>query len=79
MFTLVFFKASLERAVKSFCQAAALVVGANATGLLDLDVVGVLSLSGSAFLLSLLTSYASGLVGDPASPSLVATPGDHAA
>lgn len=59
-----------ERAIKTVCQtAAALLVGSGA-GLLDVDWIAVLSVSGLAGLVSVLTSVGSGYVGND-SPSLV--------
>jgi len=78
MFTLAFFLASLERAVKSFAQAGAIVVAAEIGGLATIDLPHALSITGAAFVLSLLTSYGSGLIGD-ATPSLLRTRGDHVA
>lgn len=67
--TRAFWAATTERAIKTFAQAAIAVLGANTFGLLDADWVGVLSSSGMAAVVSVLTSIASsGMNGD--SPSL---------
>lgn len=72
MFTKSFALASLERAIKTFAQAAVAVLVGNVTGLLDVDWVQLASVSGLAALVSVLTSVASGAVtGD--GPSLTHT------
>lgn len=59
IWTADFWKAALERAVKTFAQtAAALAVGAG-TGILDTDWLTLASVSGMAALVSLLTSIGS--------------------
>jgi hypothetical protein len=59
MFTLAFWRAAFERAVKTLAQsAAALLVGAG-TGLLDTDWTSVLSVAGIAAVISVLTSVGS--------------------
>lgn len=65
-----FFKQIVERAVKTLAQAAAALLVANGTGLLDTDWLGILSVSGMAAIVSVLTSVGSGYIGDD-SPSLV--------
>lgn len=82
MFTLAFFFAALERAVKSAAQAALLAIGADQLNVLSLDWATTGGFAGGGFLLSLLTSYASGLVTSSPGPSLateVVEPGRHAA
>lgn len=59
-----------ERAVKTVAQAAAALLVGNGVGLLDVDWISVLSVSGLAGVVSVLTSIGSGYVGDD-SPSLV--------
>lgn len=59
MFTLAFIRASLERAVKTFAQAAAALLVGDGAGLLSVDWVGVLSVAGMAAVVSLLTSIGS--------------------
>ena len=72
MWTSAFWKATLERAVKTFAQTAAgsFLVGA---GLLDVDWEACLSVSGAATVLSILTSVASAGTGGDGSPSLGST------
>lgn len=48
------------RAVKTFAQSAIAVITAQATGLLNIDWLNMLSIAGLAALLSVLTSVASG-------------------
>lgn len=69
MWTAAFWKATAERAVKTFAQSvlALLVVGA---GFADLDWATIASVSGVAALASVLTSIVSGYVGERGSPSL---------
>jgi hypothetical protein len=72
MTTAVFWKATAERAVKTFAQSAAALLTANASGLLEVDWQQVASVAGLAAVLSLLTSVGSSRVGEPG-PSLVST------
>lgn len=51
-------KAALVRAVKTFAQTMVALIGTGAVGFTDLDWVKILSVSGVAFVLSLLTSVA---------------------
>ena len=69
MFTLAFFRAAVERAVKTLAQTAAALLVADGTGLLDTDWVTVASVAGMAAVVSLLTSIGSGAV-TGGSPSL---------
>lgn len=55
-FSIDFWNYSMERAIKTFAQAAIAAIGTGSIGLLAIDWVNVLSLSGGAALLSLLTS-----------------------
>ena len=77
MFTLAFWKAATERAVKSAAQSAILVIGAdqvvNAIAV-DWPEVGGFALGGAA--LSLLTSLISAPFGPTGSPSVVEGPAD---
>lgn len=50
--------AALIRAVKTWAQAGVAYIGTGAVGVLELDWVGFLSVSGMAFVLSMLTSIA---------------------
>lgn len=64
-----FWKDTAERAVKTFAQSlvASLAVG---TGLLDVDWVNALSISGLATVISVLTSVGSGYVGDDSASAI---------
>lgn len=66
-----FVKAALERAVKSACQAVLLVIGADQLDAFHADWQGFASAAAGAFVLSLLTSVGSGLVGERETPSVV--------
>ena len=71
MFSTFFLVSALERAVKTGAQSALLAAGAGQFVALSADwpMVGSFALGG--FIISALTSLASGAVGDPDSPSLV--------
>lgn len=72
MFTPSFLIAALERAVKTFAQtAAALWGGGTVTNIVDLNWGDIIGLSGSAAVLSVLTSVASIPLSTGNSPSLV--------
>jgi hypothetical protein len=78
MLTLAFWRAALERAVKTFSQALIAVMTADGLGLLDADWPARLSAAGMAAVLSLLASIASSGIGGTG-PSLGAEttePGD---
>lgn len=66
----LFWVETLERAVKSGAQGALLAVGADQFNVLSLDWSVLGGFAGGAFLLSALTSIASGGIGSD-SPSLV--------
>lgn len=59
-----FWADAIERATKTIAQAAVATITGNATGLLDLDFAQIASVAGLAGLVSVLTSIASGTVGD---------------
>ena len=59
MFTTAFWKASFERAVKTFAQSLVAVGLVDAGGLLDVGWTAALSAAGLAALISVLTSVAS--------------------
>jgi hypothetical protein len=69
-FSRAFLAAAAERAVKTFAQTLAALVAANGSGVLHVDWAGGLSVAASAAVVSVLTSVASGTVGQPG-PSLV--------
>lgn len=69
MFTLVFWKAAAERALKTFAQSLPAVGLVGALGVLDVDWPGALSAAALATLISLLTSVASNQIG-PDGPSV---------
>ncbi len=84
MFTGLFWKDALERAIRTFCQSALGVLTVGSSTLLDADWTGVLSVAGMAFLLSFLTSLAATGRGISTNASLldidpVDPPGRHAA
>ena len=56
MFDLNFWNYAGERAIKTFAQTAIATLGAGTVGLLAIDWVNLLSVSGGAALLSVLTS-----------------------
>ena len=59
MWTLAFWRAAFERAVKTFCQTFAALLVADGTGILDSDWIPKLSIAGMAALVSVLTSVGS--------------------
>ena len=63
LWTVEFWRASAERALKTFAQALVAVLGAGATGLLDVDWAQAFSVAALAAVLSLLTSVAASGVG----------------
>lgn len=77
MFTLLFWKAAFERGVKTFAQALAALLVGEGVGLLTIDWSGVLSVSGLAALVSVLTSIATGAVtnGSPSATDAEVLPG----
>jgi hypothetical protein len=70
MFTVAFWKAAAERALKTFAQAFAAFLVADATGILDIDWVKGASIAGLATLLSVLTSIGSDAMTSTSGPSL---------
>lgn len=59
-----FWTATAERAIKTCAQSLITLIGTEAVGILDLDWAQILSVAGTMTLLSILTSVASGPVGD---------------
>lgn len=70
MFTKTFLKDTAERAVKTFAQSLAAVMTAGATGVLDVDWMNALSVALLATLVSVLTSFGSGYVGDDSASAI---------
>lgn len=76
MWTVMFWRATAERAIKSFCQALVLALGADATGVIDAEWGDALTAAAGMAVLSVLTSIISGFVptdGEVRTPSLVRT------
>lgn len=71
MFSYMFWRSALERAVKTFAQTLVALFSANGIGLLNAPWGMALSAAGMAALLSVLTSVASEQVGERGTPSLV--------
>lgn len=81
LWTVEFWRAGAERAIKTFAQALVAVLGAGATGLLDVDWAQAFSVAALAAVLSVHTSVASAGVSN-AGPSLAdeaLVPARHAA
>jgi hypothetical protein len=70
IFTIVFWLAALERAVKSAAQGAILAFGAGQANVLELDWGTLGGFAGGAFVLSLLTSIGSDALTGGTGPSL---------
>jgi hypothetical protein len=64
MFTRAFCLAVLERSAKTIAQTAGALLIASGTGLIAADWVGVVSASGMAGLVSILTSIGTGIITD---------------
>ena len=69
IWTGAFWKAAVERAIKTLAQTAAALLLADGTGLLEVDWGSTASVSGMAALISILTSVGTGALTDGA-PSL---------
>lgn len=77
IFTWRFWRAALERAVKTAAQTAAAVLLADeVAGILNVDWVATASVAGLAFVASVLTSVGSAGVGEPGTPSMLRSRGD---
>ena len=76
MFTQMFWQLAVERAVKTFAQTLAAVLGAGGIGLIDAPWLTALSTAAVALLVSLLTSVASAPIGRPNDPSLLSRPAE---
>ena len=71
IYDLDFWKASLERSLKTFVQTLLAVFGTDQVGLLDMDWAQGLSLAAAAAVLSILSSVSSANLGSKSGPSLV--------
>jgi hypothetical protein len=71
MFTSAFWTMTLERAIKTFAQSLAALLGAKGLGLVDANWLPALSAAGMVALLSVLTSLASLQIGPVNTPSVV--------
>jgi hypothetical protein len=69
MYNTLFLKATLERAIKTFAQTALAMLGADQANIMTSTNKDVLFVAGSAAIISILTSFASGVGGRPG-PSL---------
>lgn len=69
MFTFLFWRAAIERAGKTACQAGLLVIGADRFNVLDMDWANLGGFMAGGAVLSILTSVASSKIGD-AGPSV---------
>lgn len=75
MTTLTFWRATAERAVKTAAQTLLLLIGAGTVGITALNWPELLGLTGTAALLSVLTSVASGATdGNPSATNAETTP-----
>jgi hypothetical protein len=70
MWTVAFWKATAERALKTFAQAFAAFLVADATGILEVDWAKGASVAALATLLSVLTSVGSDVITTAPGPSL---------
>ena len=70
MFTTAFWKASAERAIKTFAQTLVILLGANQVDVISIDWPHSLSLAAGAALVSILTSIGSDWVSAKSGPSL---------
>lgn len=69
MWTLRFWQSVFERAIKTFCQAAAALLLGDGMGITDVNWLSVASIAGLAFVISVLTSIGSAGLTD-GNPSL---------
>ena len=78
MFTLAFWRDTIERAIKTAAQTAVAMIGTGLVGILDVDWLNVVSVTVVAALLSVLTSIGSTGIGDRKTASVLSS-GRHAA
>ncbi|MBO1332419.1 holin [Streptomyces sp. VRA16 Mangrove soil] len=78
MWTVSFWKATAERAIRTFAQSLAAVLVAGATNLLDVDWAAAFGTAGLATLLAVLTAVGTAGVG-PHGPGILETPAPKAA
>lgn len=71
MFTKLFWKDALERAIKTTAQTVVALWATGATGVLDVDWVNAFSVAGLAFIMSILTSVAGVSTGDKGTAGVV--------
>jgi hypothetical protein len=72
MFQRAFWIAAIERAIKTFAQTAVALIGGDAVlSIVDVDAGGIAGISGTAAVVSVLTSLASIPLSQGSSPSLV--------
>jgi hypothetical protein len=74
MLTTRFWKATAERAVKSFAQSLLALLSAGSVGLLQVNWMVSLSTAGMAGLLSVLSSVGSSRIGDGDDPTALPAP-----
>jgi len=63
--TTAFWRATAERALRTFAQALAALIGAGAVNIIEIDWVANLGIAATAAVLSVLTSVAASGVGEP--------------
>ncbi|MEV3857278.1 holin [Streptomyces sp. NPDC050095] len=73
IWTVAFWQATAERAIRTFAQALAAVLVAGATNLLDVDWAAALGTAGLATLLAVLTAVGTAGIG-PHGPGILETP-----
>lgn len=65
MWSSSFWKATAERALRTFAQALAALIGAGAVNIIDIDWPASIGIAATAALLSVLTSIGANEVGSP--------------